>query len=80
MTVRCKFVLTEIRNHHYGKGQTFVFTAQYDQSIPEDQRFATATPNGRFEMYVDNPPVQAAYKLGQAYYFDSTEVPAEVSA
>ena len=40
MTVRCKFTLAEIRNHHWGKGRTFVFTALYDTSIPEDQRFA----------------------------------------
>jgi hypothetical protein len=34
MTVRCKFMLTEIHNVHYSKAQKFVFTPQYDTSIP----------------------------------------------
>jgi hypothetical protein len=77
MTVRCKFTLTEISNHYWGKGQTFVFQAVYDPSIPEDQRFASASPNGRFEILVDNPAVQSQWKLGQAYYFDCIEAPAQ---
>jgi hypothetical protein len=75
MTVRCKFTLTEIHGVNWSKGQRFVFQPIYDSSVPEDRRFCLTTPSGRFEIFVDNPAVQAAYKLGQAYYFDSTEVP-----
>ena len=72
MNVRCKFRLIEIRNHAGCAAQTFVFSAAYDKSIPEEQLFARFTPSGRFEMYVDNPPVQAQFKLGGEYYFDVT--------
>jgi hypothetical protein len=51
-----------------------VFEPEYDQSIPEDQRFARATPNGRFEMHVDNPAVTDNMKLGQTFYVDFTLV------
>lgn len=73
MTVRCKMVLTEIRKKQYGT--VFIFSAQYDQNIPEDQRFLKATPTAFMEVQVDNPAVLEAYKLGQAYYFDMTAAP-----
>jgi hypothetical protein len=79
MTIRCKFRLTEIRSSAWGRNQpeqkVYVFTTQYDPSIPEDQRFCKATPNGKFEMTVDNPVAQAAFKLGHDYYFDAEECP-----
>lgn len=79
--VRAKFRLTEIHNLSWSQtAQRFVFEAQYDQSIPEDQRFSTATPTGRFEMTVDNPAAQQQFKLGEAYYFDATPVPAAAAA
>ncbi|RDU99212.1 hypothetical protein DWV00_08795 [Trinickia dinghuensis] len=53
------------------------FTAQYDPSIPEDQRFQQATPWGEFEMQVDNPAALAQLELGKSYYFDIT--PADVA-
>ena len=74
MTVRCKFRLAEITGFAGTTIQRFVFSAQYDQSVPEDQRFTKDTPNGCFEMTVDNPPVQAHFRLGNAYYFDVTPV------
>jgi hypothetical protein len=78
--IRCKFVLSEIREHSFNTGRTLVFSTQYDSTIPEDQRFAKATPNGRFEMYVDNPAALEQLKLGQAYYFDASPVPAPEAA
>lgn len=32
--------------------------AVYDENLPEDQKYATATPNGRIEMMVNNPAVK----------------------
>lgn len=74
--VRCKFVLMERRETHWNRdSRTLVFQPQYDQSIPEDQRLAKATPDGKFEMRVDNPAALAQFELGKTYYFDIT--PAE---
>jgi len=86
--VRAKFMLTEVTESGYGytdkdgkkvvtknAGKKLVFQPQYDTSIPEDQRFAQATPSGRFEMLVDNPAALAQLEIGQQYYFDIT--PAE---
>ena len=73
--VRCKFCLVEISTFAHGS-QKFIFSPQYDTSIPEDQRFQKASPSGRFEITVDNPAAQAFFKIGQCYYFDATPVPA----
>jgi hypothetical protein len=75
--VRCKLKLTEIRSYA-STGKTLVFTAQYDPTIPEDQRFAKASPSGRFEIYIDNPPAIEEFKLGESYYFDA--IPAAAPA
>lgn len=75
-TIRSKFQLVEIRQHSWStEFRTLVFEARYDSSVPEDQRFCTATPTGRFEMLVDNPTALAHFTLGRYYYFDATEVP-----
>ena len=69
--VRAKFMLLEVRQHSYTQhGRTLVFGPQYDASIPEDQRFAQATPSGHFEMFVDNPAALQQLELGKQYYFD----------
>lgn len=71
--VRCKFMLVEVRSHHWtSNAKTLVFSPQYDTSVPEDQRFAKATPSGRFEMQVDNPLALEQFELGKNYYFDAT--------
>ena len=60
MKIRAKFTLvshTHLSYGHGSHGHTFEFAPQYDTSIPEDQRFSKATPNGNFKMTVDNPPV-----------------------
>ena len=52
--------------------RSYEFSAQYDPSLPEDQRFAKATPTGSLTIGVDNPAV--AFVPGKAYYIDFTEV------
>lgn len=75
--VRCKFVLAEITESSWSKtSRTLKFSPQYDTSIPDDARFAKASPNGSFVIQVDNPSALAYFKIGQAYYFDATECPA----
>jgi hypothetical protein len=73
MTVRAKFTLASITHHMWsGESKTLRFQAQYDTSIPEDQRFQKATPSGHFEMQCDNPAALAQLEMGKAYYFDIT--------
>jgi hypothetical protein len=72
MAVRAKFMLTSIKKHCWGDSQTFVFNAQYDTTIPEDRRFAKASPSGEFTIQVDNPLAAAQFELGKQYYFDIT--------
>jgi hypothetical protein len=71
--VRAKFMLVEVTENHWNRNsKQLVFSPQYDTSIPEDQRFAQATPAGRFEMQVDNPAALAQLEIGKQYYFDIT--------
>lgn len=75
--VRGKFQLQEITQIAWGgdDARKLVFRASYDPSIPEDQGFSEATPDGKIEMYVDNPAALAQLELKRFYYVDFT--PAE---
>lgn len=53
--------------------RTYRFSAQYDPSVPEDQRYAKYTPMGELRIQVDNPNV--VFEPGKQYYLDFT--PAE---
>lgn len=74
MTVRAKLKLTGIHEHKWHKDMapqvTLKFTAQYDPTIPEDQRFQKATPSGSCELQIDNPVALALFELGVDYYVD----------
>jgi hypothetical protein len=74
MTVRAKFTLVEMASMHWSPdAKRLKFNAEYDASIPEDQRFQKATPwGGQFEMQCDNPVANAQFELGKPYYFDIT--------
>lgn len=56
MKIRCKFRLSEIRIHHETY-RTYIFRAEYDPSIPEDQVFQKMSPTGEFIICVTNPVV-----------------------
>lgn len=71
MAVRAKFKVTQVTNHD-GGGKTVKLYAEYDTSIPEDQRFAQATPSGTIEMYINNPPAADYLELGKKFYVDFT--------
>ena len=77
-TTRCKFKFEEMiqTSLPYMSQRKFVFRAAYDDTIPEDRSFNRYTPTGHLEMVVDNPAVEALFKLGQQYYFDVSPVPA----
>lgn len=76
MTVRAKFVLQSVLTYG-GESRVLEFTTQYDTTIPEDQRFAKATPSGTLRMQIDNPPALALFegKIGKAFYLDMVEAP-----
>lgn len=80
MSVRAKMNLTSITEEKYGPqdGNSMKylnFSCQYDTTIPEDQRFQKATPNGSAKFQVDNPDALAQFIPGQSYYVDFTPVP-----
>lgn len=76
MTIRAKFVLQSVTTYG-GEGRELSFWAQYDTTIPEDQRFAKATPSGSMKMVIDNPAALAFFegKIGKAFYLDMVEAP-----
>ena len=81
MQVRAKMTVTAVTKSAWG-GRKVEFQPQYDQSIPEDQRFQKATPSGHIEMQIDNPPVAEFFEqsLGKQFYVDFTPVePAKAS-
>ena len=69
MTVRAKLQLNSMTELAWG-GKTLRFVAQYDPSIPEDQRFQKATPCAQAEFQIDNPAALEQFKLGEYYYVD----------
>lgn len=72
-TVRGKFVVTEHTEMSWSKeARRIKLTAQYDQTIEEDRKFAKATPSAEIIMQVDNPTAIAALKLGGTFYVDFT--------
>jgi hypothetical protein len=80
--VRAKFTVTRIQQHYYNNGKEVVksgtevfLSPQYDTSIPEDQRYAKATPSGEIRLQIDNPPAVDYLKPGETFYVDFTAVP-----
>jgi hypothetical protein len=60
------------KNLFLGNAQNIRLAAQYDPSIPEDQRFMEATPSGELKFYVSNPAVIGGFQIGKNYYVDLT--------
>ncbi len=69
----CLFRCTSVKTYEKGfEGvRQYEFWAQYDDNIPEEKRFAQATPSGKVEITVDNPAV--TYEVGKKYYFTIEE-------
>lgn len=72
MATRAKFqCVTETKHAWNDQAKTYRLEARYDPNLPEDQRFAKATPTGHLEVLVDNPDVQL--EVGAHYYLDITK-------
>ncbi len=73
-TVRAKFRCQSVERFSSKSAgpRTFKFSAEYDASVPEDERYAKYTPSGSLTIHVDNPNV--VFEPGQSYYLDFTPV------
>ena len=71
----CKFRCTEVAKLDWGNGAERVkLSAQYDPTLPEDQKFQKATPTGSFESQIDNPAVFGFFQPGKSYMVTITPV------
>lgn len=75
MPVRAKFRCHTETLKKWGPDESHVsrsyeFMAMYDPDVPEDQRYAKATPSGSLTIAVDNPAV--TFEPGKQYYLDFT--------
>lgn len=77
--VRAKFTVEKIAKTRYGSCE-LTLSPQYDDKIPEDRRFAKATPSGTLQMLVDNPSAVEFFELGKPYYLDFSPVPETAAA
>lgn len=76
MSVRAKFTVSEVTTYNWSDTVRRVMLRPiYDPSIPEDRRFALATPSGEFWMQIDNPSASNQLTPGKVFYIDLTEVP-----
>ena len=73
--VRAKFrVMSVTQDVYQERARTIKMAPYYDDAIPEDARFAEATPSGELTMYVNNPAAIAQLKLGEYFYLDFVPV------
>ena len=74
--VRAKFRVNNIRTYTDDPNglKTIVLHAVYDDGIPENQRFAQATPSGTVEITINNPPASDVFKHGQEFYVDFSPI------
>lgn len=75
MGVRAKFRVERHEHHTYAGGYEstkIVLMPNYDPSIPEDQRFQSASPSGELWMIVTNPAAIEQLQPGKYFYIDFT--------
>ena len=71
MIIRGKFTVTEHTTMSWSKdARRIKLTAQYDERIEEDRKFAKATPSAEIIMTVDNPVAVEALAIGGQFYVD----------
>lgn len=72
MTVRAKFLVESVTTHA-GGGNT-VNLRPVTTGSEENKNFWQATPNGKLEMYINNPNASSFFTAGDEYYLDFTPV------
>ena len=83
MPVRAKFRCSTETHKRWGPeesqaSRSYEFMAVYDPAVPEDRRYAKASPSGSLTIQVDNPAV--VFEPGKSYYLDFTPVDEAESA
>lgn len=71
MNVKAKFRCNSVQDFGATRPKSVEFTALYDASTPENERFTRATPSGTLVMTVDNPDVR--FVPGRNYYLTFEE-------
>lgn len=74
---RCKLEVVSvgpITRETVGRSQKVGLNARYDDTIPEDQCFAQATPDGEFSFTLTNEELFDSFYVGQSFYVDLTPV------
>lgn len=61
-----------------GTSKQIKFSCEYDNTLPEDQRFTKATPWGECTMSIDNPKASEQFEIGKSYYVTFDPVPSPV--
>lgn len=72
MNIRAKFTVTSVTD--YGGYKVVNLEPRYDDRIPEDARFYSATSTGKMEMTINNPAAADQFQPGRAFYADFTPV------
>jgi hypothetical protein len=74
MSVRGKFRVWSVTHFAQGTGVKVEMHALYDTSVPEDRRYAEATPSGNIIMQVNNPQAIKELAVGKEFYVDFVPV------
>jgi hypothetical protein len=68
-------VVSEVHSFPFSIARRYVLTAQYDQAIPEEDRFTTATPSGKLVILVDSPEASKMFAINKSFYLSLTPAP-----
>ncbi|MBL4906750.1 MAG: hypothetical protein JKX94_04800 [Sneathiella sp.] len=71
--MRAKLKLRSITYFEHATAM-MTFDAVNDRDTPEEQRFNTQTPEGKFEISIDNPEALEQFIIGKEYHIDFTAV------
>lgn len=73
MATVAKFRCSSVKQFGSTQPSVVEFTAVYDSSTPENERFTRLTPSGSLSMTVDNPDV--VFEPGTLYYLTFEKAP-----
>jgi hypothetical protein len=69
---RAKFKVSSVTTFETAGQKQVELWAVWDDGIPENARFAKATPSGQIKITIDNPPAAEIFAPGKFFYVDFT--------
>lgn len=72
--VRAKFKVNSVTIFESAGQKKINLWAVWDDGIPENARFAKATPSGEINVTIDNPTAAEFFAPGKFFYVDFTPV------